>query len=135
MNWTVRVSNIVPRDDKHNRAKALLPKVSNAADVWLSEAILVEVGNALSSFNRQGAARVVQQCYHTPNMRVVTVVSDLMTQGLNLYQSRPDKDWGLTDCISFVVIANNKLLEAVTTDATLFKQAFGQSCWIEELPD
>ena len=135
MTWTVRVSNIVPRDDKHNRAKALLPKVRNAAEVWLTEAILVEVGNALSTFNRQGAARFVQQCYHTPNMRVVTVGSDLMTQGLNLYQSRPDKDWGLTDCISFVVIANNKLLEAVTTDATLFKQAFGQSCWIEEQPD
>ena len=33
-----------------------------------------------------------------------------------LFQSRPDKDWSLTDCISFVVMHDEKAHEALTAD-------------------
>lgn len=36
-------------------------------------------------------------------MKVVSVDTSLLNRGLDLYHSRPDKDWGLTDCIFFVV--------------------------------
>ena len=42
--------------------------------------------------------------------------------GLSLYEKRLDKDWGLTDCISFVVIQREEIIEAFTSDKH-FEQA------------
>ena len=36
--------------------------------------------------------------------------------GLTLYFSRPDKDWSLTDCISFVIMQREGITEALTGD-------------------
>jgi len=37
-------------------------------------------------------------------------------RGLKLYTERPDKDWSLTDCISFVVMEEHGIIEALTGD-------------------
>ena len=113
-----------PRDDNHIKAKTLLPQVRIASEVWLTEAILVEVGNALSVFNRQGAVKFIRQCRSTQNMKVVSVNTDLLMRALNLYQSRSDKSWGLTDCISFIVMKDNRLLYALTTDRHFVQAGF-----------
>ena len=110
------------RDQYHSRARALLPIVREAAEVWVTEAVLVEVGNAMSVFDRMAAARFISQCYQTPNMRVVSVDTSLVLRALELYRNRSDKSWGLTDCISFVVMAERDLTAAVTSDIH-FQQA------------
>lgn len=110
------------RDQYHIQAKAFLPRMRSAAEVWITEAILVEVGNALSVFNRQAAVHFIQQCYHTANMRVVTIDTPLLIRALQFYQARSDKAWGLTDCISFVVMTEQGLTDAVTADEH-FRQA------------
>jgi len=66
------------RDQYHAQAKAFLPRVRTASEVWITEAILVEVGNALSSLNRLAAVQFIQQCYRTSNMRVVGVDTPLL---------------------------------------------------------
>ena len=38
------------------------------------------------------------------------------------YRTRPDKNWSLTDCLSFVVMERSQLTEALTTDRH-FEQA------------
>nr|WP_228040873.1 hypothetical protein [Nodosilinea sp. LEGE 07088] len=48
-----------PRDDYHQQAKRLFPRVRTASEVWITEAILVEVGNALSALNRSGAVQFI----------------------------------------------------------------------------
>jgi len=120
------------RDQYHARAVALLPRVRAAAEVWITEAVLVEIGNALSAAGREAAARFITQCYHTPNLQVVSVDTELLARALDLYQSRPDKTWGLTDCISFVVMEEQRLTEAVTTD-THFVQAGYRALMLEDL--
>jgi predicted nucleic acid-binding protein len=110
------------RDQYHDRAVTFLPRVREAAEVWITEAVLLEVGNALSAFNRSGAAGFIRQCYRTPNMRVVTVDTALLFRAIELYSSRPDKAWGLIDCISFIVMEDQALQTAVTVDQH-FKQA------------
>ena len=47
---------------------------------------------------------------------------DLFARGLTLYRQRIDKAWSLTDCISFVVMADEGLTEALTGDRH-FEQA------------
>ncbi len=52
-----------------------------------------------------------------PHIEIITVDAALFEQALQLYQARPDKEWGLTDCISFVVMQERGLSQALTTDA------------------
>lgn len=110
------------KDEYHEQAKAALPRVTAAAEVWVTEAVLVELANALSALDRQAAARFVDQCYRTPNIRVVTVDTPLLMKGLHLYRTHQDKKRGLTDCISMVAMREHDLFEVVTADHH-FKQA------------
>ena len=50
-----------------------------------------------------------------------------MEEGLGLYESRPDKEWSLTDCISFVVMKKEGIVEALTEDRH-FEQAGFVAC-------
>lgn len=110
------------RDRFHPQAKALLPRIRAATEVWITEAVLVEVGNALCTVNRSGAVEFIRRCYRTPNIRVVGVDALLMDRALNMYEARPDKSWGLTDCLSFVVMNDQGIFDAATADRH-FRQA------------
>jgi len=46
----------------------------------------------------------------------------LFDRGCELYISRSDKEWSLTDCISFVVMRREELTDALTADRH-FEQA------------
>ena len=39
-----------------------------------------------------------------------------LRKGWELYSSRLDKDWGIIDCISFVLMEERNLIEALTGD-------------------
>jgi predicted nucleic acid-binding protein len=122
---TVFVQALLNRNDQyHARATALLPEVRNARGVWVTEAVLIEVANALSAFDRVGAARFIEHCYTTPNLHVVTVRTPLLHEGLQLFAARPDKQWSLTDCISFVVMKENDLTDAATADRHFVQAGF-----------
>jgi len=47
---------------------------------------------------------------------------ELSAAAVDLYRSRTDKNWGLTDCLSFVIMKQHALTEALTTDRH-FEQA------------
>lgn len=104
-----------------------------AAEVWVTEAILIEIGNALSTTNRAGAVEFIRRCYQTPNILVVPVDTALLRRAAELYAARDDKGWGLTDCISFVVMREQGLSDAVTAD-THFPQAGFRALLLEAAP-
>lgn len=112
------------RDSYHGRALVLLPQVKRATEVVVTEAVLAEVGNALSGTPqlRQLAAAFIRRCYAEPNMAVVPVDTALLARALELFESHGDKQWGLTDCISFIVMRDRGLLDAATGDRH-FQQA------------
>ena len=93
-----------------------------AREVWVTEAILLEVGAALSAVNRTAATRFLRSLYLTSNVHIVPIDAALFQRGLNLYEARPDKIWSLTDCISFVVMQDHVLYDAMTADEH-FEQA------------
>lgn len=104
------------RDQYHQIAVKLFPRLRSAREVWITEAILTEVGNAFSRIDRKAADQFIQQCYRISNIKVVTVDTPLFQKALTLYRSRNDQTWGLTDCISFVVMAEKELRDAMTAD-------------------
>jgi predicted nucleic acid-binding protein len=104
------------RNQYHEQAVSLWPFVRGAGEVWLTEAILTEVGNGMSALDRTIAVQFLRQCYRAANLRVVPIDTPLFHRGLERYAARPDKQWGLTDCISFVVMQEQSLTEALMAD-------------------
>lgn len=52
------------------------------------------------------------------------VDSELLARAIALYTNRSDKEWGLTDCISFVVMQERGLTDALTTDHHFVQAGF-----------
>lgn len=86
--------------------------------------VLVELadGCAGTAQRRAVAAEAVQELRNNPAVTIVPFTDPLFDEGLNLYQQRPDKEWSLTDCISFVVMQREGVTEALTGDKH-FEQA------------
>ncbi len=85
--------------------------------------VLVEVANALGqSPVRAAAARMLLQVEADAGFRVILSSDRLYERGLALYAARPDKEWSVTDCISFVVMADETISDALTGDRH-FEQA------------
>jgi predicted nucleic acid-binding protein len=89
----------------------------------VTEYILVELGGAFSKAkDRRPYVPFVQHLLADPATSFVPASNDLFQDGLALFAARPDKDWSLVDCISFVVMKQRRLIDALTADDH-FKQA------------
>lgn len=93
--------------------------------------ILTEIADGLSSLkSRQNAASIIHALENSEIVEVVPAAPELFRKRLNLYESRPDKSWGLTDCISFAVMNEKNLFEVLTTDDH-FRQAGFRALMLE----
>jgi len=55
---------------------------------------------------------------------------ELFDRAVKLYPSHKDKEWGMTDCISFIVMQGMEVIDALTTDDH-FRQAGFRALLIE----
>ena len=79
--------------------------------------VLVEVADALSDpRNRRLIHRFLGELPSRPRMQIIPADEAWYARGLALYGSRPDKGWSLTDCISFAVMTELSIVEALTGD-------------------
>ena len=106
------------RDQFHSKAlawhAAVLPTGSK---IVTTEAVLWEWLNALADTSTRGIAAEGYRRAHADSLvEVVPLEPDLTSAAVSLYGSRTDKDWSLTDCLSFVVMQRHGIAEALTTD-------------------
>jgi hypothetical protein len=88
-----------------------------------TEAVLWEWLNALSGARTRGvAAQGYQRAHADASIQVVPFQPELIDSTVQLYRRRADKDWSLTDCLSFVVMERQQLTGALTADRH-FEQA------------
>jgi predicted nucleic acid-binding protein len=89
----------------------------------MTEGVLVEIGNAFSRQRwRSLGVSMLNRLRESPELEIVPVDSALLERAITLYGARMDKEWGLTDCISFVVMRERELTHVLTTDRH-FEQA------------
>ena len=113
-----------PSDQYHARAVALADRVEeNGWRLVVTWAVLLELGNALAKLRyRQSAIALLDAIGGDPNVVVVPLSEHLCAAALTLFRERPDKEWGLTDCLSFVVMTERGISDALTADDH-FRQA------------
>lgn len=59
-----------------------------------------------------------------PNIEIVSVDRALFEDAWTLFCSRDDKDWSVTDCMSFVVMQERGISEVATTDRHFTQAGF-----------
>jgi predicted nucleic acid-binding protein len=88
-----------------------------------TRAVLLEIGNALAKQKyRQAAVGLLESLEQDPDVEIIPLTDALYAKGFAIYRQRPDKEWGITDCMSFVVMQERGLREALTGDEH-FEQA------------
>ena len=104
-----------PRDAAHSAAMRLA--TAEAGPIITTAWVLTEVADAMAApSNRPLFLKLIPGFRALGSVEVIRPDADLFDRGLDLYARRPDKAWSLTDCISFVVMADRGLTEALTGD-------------------
>lgn len=112
---------LLQSDQRHDRAVEITHKLKNP--VITTAWILTEVANSLSAARfRTTVIALVDRLQEDESVRILPPDSATFAQGVELYRNRVDKDWSLTDCISFVVMTREGITEALTADRD-FEQA------------
>ena len=108
------------RDAAHTRAMQF---DATARQLVTTAWVLTEVGDALSApENRPAFLQLMETLQGSPDARIVGPTSELFNRGLELFRQRTDKEWSLTDCISFVAMKDEHITDALTGDRH-FEQA------------
>ncbi len=82
-----------------------------------TEAVLLEFGNALAKTRwRQLAVDTIIDLSNDLDIEILSIDSALFERAFKLYSTRIDKEWSMTDCISFVVMQERSMTEALTAD-------------------
>jgi uncharacterized protein len=111
------------RDAAHR--KAVTASRVPGLTVTTTEFVLMELADALCQPHQRSEVLTLWNVVETdPAFRLVRATAELVQRGMQLYRARPDKEWPLTDCISFVVMQDQGLSEALTADHHFVQAGF-----------
>jgi len=105
-------------DALHQPAKQVMNQLQQQkAFLVTTEFVLLEVADALSApAIRTKTVAFINGLRQLNILQIIPVSQALFAAGWQLYSQRPDKEWGLTDCTSFVVMMQEQIALAFTSD-------------------
>jgi hypothetical protein len=111
--------------DRHHRIAKKLDKklLKQEARLLLHSGIVLEIGDGFGRLERRKkGVELLARFHREDGYQIEPISSDLLQQAQELYRERGDKEWGLTDCVSFVLMTRHGIKEALTADVH-FRQA------------
>lgn len=108
------VALLNPRDRLHQTARTISQLYNG--EVLTTEYVLIELGNFLSGFGRKGFLSFHDELGRDEKTEMVPSSTGLFGPAMDLYRSRMDKIWSLTDFSSFSVMQDRGVTEALTFD-------------------
>ena len=104
------------RDALHLRARSVYAKlIQSKVPLVTSDFVLLEVADALSTPALRAHTTAFVNRLRLGVIEIVLLSNETMQKGWTLYGQRPDKEWGLTDCTSFVIMQKYGITEAFTS--------------------
>jgi len=107
---------LLKADDPYHTRAAEMHRV-RWEKIVTTDCVLLETGDACCEAADHGDFLALYDSLPKDRrVEIVRLTPGLLERGVALFRSRPDKDWPLTDCISFVVMQEHSLTEALTAD-------------------
>lgn len=113
-----------PRDQLHGIAVRIQRTLSNR-QIITTEMVLTELLNhagGLGAAMPLGAASMVSGLTREEGVTILPQTSSQFHTALARYRSRPDQNWSIVDCASFIVMEERGIQEALAFDRH-FQQA------------
>lgn len=107
-----------PKDQWHELALAVEAKI-NIARLVTTETILHEFLNFFAEFpprTKKRAADFVKDLYETQAVEIISHTPGVFFDGLRLYESRLDKSYSLTDCVSMNAMQKRGITKVLSHD-------------------
>ncbi len=111
------------REQFHQRAAEASrnPQLSFVTTEW----VLTEFGDAYCHpQDRADFVTLYRSLINHPRFKIIPSDRQLFQRGVELFEQRPDKEWSLTDCISFLVMRSEGVTEALTGDKHFAQAGF-----------
>ena len=123
-----------PSDLRHAQAVTLAAWIeSSSIRLVTTRAVMLEIGNALAKARYRKAAVDLLEAIENDNaVEIVGLSEALWDRAYRLFRDRTDKEWGMIDCVSFIVMEDRHIADALTTDEH-FQQA-GFRALLRDIP-
>ncbi|MGK7952560.1 MAG: type II toxin-antitoxin system VapC family toxin [Xenococcaceae cyanobacterium] len=111
------------KDSYHQQALELMNKFEESFFVT-TDAVLLEIGNSLSRNYKQEAIEIIEEFIYADNVDIVELTPDLFNEAFRVYKIYKDKQWGLVDRLSFVVMWDRGISKVLTFDRHFTQAGF-----------
>ena len=109
------------KDELHQKSRELV-KIYGTLPWMTTDLVLYEVANSLARNAKPQAQKIISEFLEADGIEIVYASPALFRKGFALYCKYADKTWGLVDCVSFVVMRETGITDALTNDKH-FQQA------------
>jgi uncharacterized protein len=97
--------------------------VASSAPIITTSLVMIELGDGLSKINRRPFAwQMRDRLLNSTRVEIIQTTSHHESRAWTLFRQTSDKEWGMTDCVSFVV-AQDRLVQDVLSTDHHFEQA------------
>ncbi len=121
---TLFVVGLVNRRDQYHRQAVALSEQFEGFPFLTTDVVLLEIGNALAKGYKQESIRIINEFLQSEETEIIHLNPELFQQAFKLYQTRHDKEWGFIDCVSFVVMKEKGIQQALTFDKHFAQAGF-----------
>ena len=113
-------------DRQHRQARSIMHNLRQEKRKLLtSEFVLMEVADALSAPHlRVKTIGFINALRQNPILQIISFEQTILDKAWLLYSQRIDKEWGVTDCTSFVIMQDEATQIAFTADHHFVQAGF-----------
>ena len=118
---------LLNKNDQYHASALALDNKLEGIEIFTTDMVLAEVLNSFSSqgqFMKKLVANYVSHLYGTKGYSIIEQSREQFINALRIYSRYADKDWGFVDCLSYCVMRDNHITDALSHDRHIKQMGF-----------
>ena len=114
------------KDEYHKKAKNVKNEINEKNfEIYTSNFVIVEIANGLSKIKfKYLAVNLVEKIRGSEDINNITVNNNIFEESWDLFKDYDDKEWGLTDCTSFIIMKDHNIQKTLSNDHHFEQKGF-----------